>query len=248
MVRDHRSDHEAPVVRDHRGNDGGGSYESTATEGGEPVSDPSGPSSPFANVRGPTWTLEVGALAHRFRGPSFSRRGSIETLEGNMASYGLESGAPSDGDTAGGAFDMRFTMPATEHSYAGVELGIGGLSRTPVQLMTDDYLHILSRAMIDTAALVGVRARHGIAEIGGELAGGVRVMSMTVSPIGAGEDDPSATEMSVTALVQARLRAALWVSPHVFMAAQAGVGVFDRSDVNIGLSIGLSSRPFARPR
>jgi hypothetical protein len=252
-VRDHRrdADREAPVVRDHRR-----SNDSSSSSGGSDVyfasSEPevSDGGSSFANVQGPTWIFEAGGFAHRFRGPAFDRGGSVETLDGNMASYGLASGTPSAGDTAGGAFQMRFVVPATEHYYAGVELGIGGLTRSPVQLMSDrsDDLEIASRTMVGTNAVFGVRARHGLAELDGELAGGMRLVSMSIHSYGAGEEDPSATELSASGIVEARLRGVLWVAPHVFVAAQAGVGVLERSDVNVGLSIGLSSRAFGQTR
>jgi hypothetical protein len=106
----------------------------------------------------------------------------------------------------------------------------------------------LSRAMVGTAAVVGARARHGIAELDGEVAGGLRVLSMTVQSADAGDEDPSATQTSVTAVVEARVRGALWLSPHVFLAAQGGVGVLDQSDVTVGLSIGLASHAFGAAR
>jgi hypothetical protein len=255
VVRDHRRDNDsAPVVRDHRGSSGSSDSGSDATyfasSSDVEVIDNSPSSGPFANVQGPTWMFEAGGVAHRFRGPAFSHSGSIETFDGNMASYGLDGGTPSKGDTAAGAFQMRFVVPATEHYYAGVELGIGGLTRTPIRLMSDaaDDLHISSQTLVGTNAVFGARARHGIAELDAEMAGGLRFVSMTIQQYGANEEDPSETEVSASGVVEARLRGMLWVAPHVFVAAQAGVGVFERSDVNIGLSIGLSSRPFGQTR
>lgn len=251
-VRDHRRDSDSgPVVRDHRGsNSSGGDATYFASSSDVEVIDSSPSSGPFANVQGPTWMFEAGGFAHRFRGPAFDKSGSIETFDGNMASYGLDGGTPSKGDTAAGAFQMRFVVPATEHYYAGVELGIGGLTRTPIRLMSDaaDDLHISSQTLVGTNAVFGARARAGIAELDAEMAGGLRFVSMTVQQYGANEEDPSETEVSASGVVEARLRGMLWVAPHVFVAAQAGVGVFERSDVNIGLSIGLSSRPFGQTR
>jgi len=245
VVRDHRSEHEATVVRDHR---------RTEDVYFAPVDDvvvqDSGPSEPFANVRGPTWMFEIGGLAQRFRGPAFNRNGSVETLDGSMSDYGLASGTPTSNDSAGGSFDMRFIVPTSEHLYAGAELGIGGLTRTPIRLMTDDSsdLHLSSRSLIGSNLVVGARARLGIAELDGEVAGGARIVSMTVQSVGAYEDDPSETESSLSPVVEARLRGALWVTQHVFVAAQAGVGVLDRDDRSIGFSIGVSSRAFGQIR
>jgi hypothetical protein len=245
VVRDHRSHDETTVVRDHRSHDGDVVY---VSDGPDVIVDNGGGGDPFANLSGPTWMFEMGGFAHRFTGPSMSRHGSVETTDGSMADYGLASGTPTNGDTAAGAFGMRFTVLTSEHSYAGVELGIGGLTRTPVQLMADSDIHLSSQALIDTAAVLGVRARAGIAELDGEVAGGVRVVSMTVQSMDAYEDDPSETESAASGLLEARLRGMLWVAPHVYLGAQAGVGVLDRSDVNVGLSIGLSSRPYGRTR
>jgi hypothetical protein len=251
IVRDHRHD-DAPVVRDHRHDNAssGDHYDSatfTSATSEEVYLDP-GPSEPFANVQGPTWSFELGGFAHRFRGPSFSRGGTVETTDGDMATYGLDSANPTAGDTAAGAFELRFTVPASEHLYAGAELGIGGLTRSPVQLMTDSDIHIASRSMVDSDAVIGVRARRGIAELDGEVAGGLRVTSLTVQSLDAGEDDPSNNETALSPILEARLRGVLWVAPHVFVAASAGTGMIDHSDVNVGFSVGISSRPFARLR
>ncbi len=239
VVRDHRSSDSAPVVRDHR-------YESTGAyyESDDVIVDDAPSSGGFMNPRGPSWTLEIGGLARRFTGPTIARSGIVETTSGDTASYGIDSGAPSAGDTASGAFAMRITAPVSEHLYAGAELELGGLTRSPIQLMTTESDLQLSRAMVGATAVVGARARHGIAELDGELAGGMRVLSMTVQSSDAGEDDPSATETSLSGLIEARVRGAVWVSPHVFLAAQTGVNVLDRDDVNVGLSIGFASHAF----
>ena len=254
-VRDHRSSdsgsHDAPTVRDHRGDDGGRRDDVYFVSSGEDVAVTDGGSPGlFDHVSGPTWIIEAGGFAHRFRGPSLARRGSVETVDGSMADYGLSSGTAAEGDTAAGAFEMRFIVPATDHYYAGVELGIGALTRSPIKLMSEQAadIHISSRTLIAPNAVFGVRARHGIAELDAELAGGLRIVSATVQSRGAGEDDPSENESVLTGVIEARLRGVLWVAPHVFLAAQGGVGVLDRNDVNVGLSIGLSSRPYGQTR
>jgi hypothetical protein len=249
VVRDHRSHDDGPRVRDHRGSDDV-YYVSSGDE--VYVSDGGGGSSgggdPFANMSGPTWHLELGGFAQRFRGPSINRHGSVETTWGDMADYGLASGTPTQGDTAGGGFQMRFTVQASEHLYAGAELGIGGLTRTPIEFMGDPDIHVSSRSLIVPAAVFGTRAGAGVLELDAEVAGGARIVSTTVQDVDAYEDDPSETESAIGGLLEARLRGIVWVSPHVYLAAQAGVGVLERSDVNVGLSIGLSSRPFGNAR
>jgi hypothetical protein len=253
-VRDHRTHDDAPVVRDHRSHDDGTRYhEDVYYSSSDPVyvsdgGSSSGGGDPFANMSGPTWHLELGGFAQRFRGPSINRHGSVETTWGDMADYGLASGTPTQGDTAAGGFQMRFTVQASEHLYAGAELGIGGLTRTPIEFMGDPDIHVSSRSLIVPAAVFGTRARAGILELDGEVAGGARIVSTTVQDVDAYEDDPSETESAIGGLLEARLRGIVWVSPHVYLAAQAGVGVLERSDVNVGLSIGLSSRPFGNAR
>lgn len=243
VVRDHRSE---PAVRDHRGSTSSG----TSYIEDDPVYVSDGGSPGFANLsRGPSWRLELGGLARRFQGPAFNRSGTVDTTSGTTASYDLASPTPTARDTAGGAFTMRFTVPASEHLYAGGELELGGLTRSPVRLMTDSPdVTISSRAMFGTGMVVGVRARHGIAELDAEVAGGVRVLSLSMQSYDAMEDDPSETESSLTGLVEARLRGIVWVSPHVYLAAQAGTSVLDRSDVNVGLSIGLASHDYGSAR
>lgn len=243
VVRDHRSE---PVVRDHRGSTSSG----TVYIEDDPVYVSDGGSPGFASIsRGPSWRLEFGGLARRFQGPAFNRSGTVDTTSGTTATYDLASPTPTAGDTAGGAFAMRFTLPVSEHLYAGSELELGGLTRSPVQLMTDSPdVTISSRAMFGTGMVVGVRAQHGFAELDAEVAGGLRIVSLSMQSVDAMEDDPSETESSLTGLVEARLRGIVWVSPHVYLAAQAGTSVLDRSDVNVGLSIGLASHDYGSAR
>jgi len=197
----------------------------------------------------PSWRLELGGLARRFQGPAFNRSGTVDTTSGTTANYDLTSPTPTAGDTAGGAFAMRFTLPASEHLYAGAELELGGLTRSPVKLITGSPdVTISSRPTFETGLVLGVRAQSGIAELDAEVAGGLRVVSMSVQSLDAMEDDPSETESSVSGLVEARLRGILWVSPHVYVAAQAGTSVLDRSDINVGLSIGLASHDYGSAR
>lgn len=259
-VRDHRSHDDGPKVRDHRSHDSdskpvvrdhrGGSTSDPVYFSDDPVYVRDGGSSGFASLsRGPSLRLEVGGIARRFRGPAFNRSGTVDTTSGTTARYDLASPTPTAGDTAGGAFALRLTGAASEHLYAGGELELGGLTRSPVQLMTDSPdVTITSRAMFGTAMVVGVRARHGIAELGAEVAGGLRVVSLSMQSFDAMEDDPSESESSLTGLVEARLRAMVWVSPHVYLGAQVGTSVLDRSDMNIGLSIGLASHAFGSAR
>jgi hypothetical protein len=72
----------------------------------------------------------------------------------------------------------------------------------------------------------------------------MRILLMNVASVDAGEDDPAESETSVSAIVEARLRGVLWVSNHVYVAAQAGVGVLDQSDVNVGFALGFSTHLF----
>src|ERR1041385_7184106 len=116
VVRDHRS-HGDSVVRDHR--DGGDVYYSETEV--VPIDDTGASGGSFESLGGPTWSLELGGLARRFRGPAFSRMGSVDTTDGSTATYGLQSGTPTEGDTAGGAFLLRFTAPMSDHLYGGAE-------------------------------------------------------------------------------------------------------------------------------
>jgi hypothetical protein len=253
-VRDHRShdSDDSPKVRDHRGSsDGCCASDAPIYVADDPVyvSDGGGPSPGFSSYTGPTWRLELGGIARRFRGPSFNRSGTVETTWGDTANYDLASGTPTAGDTAGGAFAMRFIVPTSEHLYMGGEVELGGLTRTPIQMMTDNSdIHISSRSLIGTGLVLGAKAQHGIAELDAEVAGGLRIQSITMQSRDAMEDDPSETESALTGVVEARVRGALWIAPHVYLAAQVGTSVLDRSDVNLGFSIGIASRAYGAMR
>lgn len=254
VVRDHRShsdshDSSPPAVRDHRGShsdsDSGSSSGTTiieTTDVGYVSSPESSSNGPLFSDTGASWTIEVGGLARRFQGPGFTRHGMF--TDGDvMSPYTLTS--PS-GDTASGAFALRATAPLSTHVYLGAELELGGLTRSPIQLMTDaPDLQIASKSMVGTAVVAGVRARQGIFEIGGEVAGGVRILSTSIQPYDYTEEDASATEAVASPVIETRLRAAVWVHPHVFLGAQVGVGVLDRTDRNIGFSLGIASRSYA---
>jgi hypothetical protein len=244
VFHDHRSSSEPVTVRDHRGGGGGDGAVYVAPTDEVIVDDGLAPAAAAPTVH-PNFILELGGIARRFTGPSLSRIGTVETTSGDTVGYDLASGTPTQGDTAGGAFDMRLLAPLGDHLYAGADLELGGLTRSPIQLMSDSSdIHIASRSMIGSAAVIGARARHGIAELDGELAGGVRVLSTTVQSMDAGDEDPSETENAVSGVVEARVRGAVWVSPHVYLGATAGISMLDSSDRSFGLAIGLASFAF----
>jgi hypothetical protein len=257
-VRDHRtgsSSSSSSSVRDHRGGGGDGGVigyeEDDDTE--VDVDSPAG-GRVVADRPGPAWTLELGGLFGSFEGPSLTRSGTLST-DGGMYDYGVTGGTPSAGDTGIVGANVRGTFSAWPHLYLGAELQLGGVTRSPIHLMSGgENLGIASQAMIGFDGVAGARLRSGRVELDGEVAGGVRAISTNIEALdtamqqdGSDGDPPVATEAATTPIVEGRLRAALWLTPHLFVAAQAGVGALDHSDVNLGIAIGTASRAFAEP-
>lgn len=196
----------------------------------------------------PAMQFEIGGLGARFRGPAFTRYGSIPGGDGAGHDYMLTGGTPSERDTAAGALDLRATVSASPHLYLGAELELGGLTRSPIALMTDQPDARISTSMIGVAAVSGVRARAGAFEIDGELAGGVRAMTTSITQSYNGPDaSADSTETAAQALVEARVRGALWISPRWFVAGQVGTSLLDQNDQSFAIMIGSATRPYAEP-
>lgn len=247
-VRDHRSSSSSSSVRDHRG--GGGDSGGIAYDDDDDtevdVDAPAG-GRVVADRPGPAWTFEAGGIAGSFQGPALTRSGTLSTDSG-MYAYGVSGGTPTAGDTGIVGASLRGTVSPWPHLYLGAELQLGGVTRSPIHLMSGGgNLGIASQAMLGIDGVAGARVRTGRFEFDGEVAGGVRAISTDIQQLDASENDPVATEAAATPIVEGRLRAALWLTPHLFLAAQAGAGALDHSDVNIGLALGAASRAFAEP-
>jgi hypothetical protein len=252
-VRDHRhSDSSHDSGGSHHHSSGGGGWASLLLDAAVAVAESSGSNGdaePAEPSSAPNWIFEVGGIGRRFRGPSFYRTGTLDS-NGTSSDYTVTSAGSRPGDTAAAGMDLRALVPVTDNFYMGAELELGGLVRSPIQLMdssTSD-LRIASRMMIGSATVAGARIRSGIAELDGELAGGVRIISTSISRIDAKDDEDadSASESKVDPLLEARVRGALWVAPRVYIAGQLGVSALDRSDVNVAFSVGFSGEPFGR--
>ncbi len=195
----------------------------------------------------PTWTWELGGMMRAFRGPSFTRMGTVIGSDGLDHGYTLSSGTPVARDSSTAAADIRASFSASEHIYLGGEVQLGGLVRSPLQISSDsDVAQIASTTMFGAAAVAGVRTRMGAIEIGAELAGGVRSFTTTITS-DTGDTGDSPTESITVPLAEARLRGAVWLTPQWFIAAQLGSGLLDRSDVSVAFMIGSSTRPYAEP-
>ena len=199
VVRDHRSSDSAPVVRDHRYGSTGAYYESD-----DVIVDDAPSSGGFMNPHGPSWTLEIGGLARRFTGPTLSRTGTVETTSGDSASYGIDSGAPSAGDTASGAFRDAHHRA----SFRAPVCRCRARARRPHALADpahDDRSDLqLSRAMVGATAVVGARpSRYRRAR---RRARGRHARAVDDGAVGRRRRGrcPSATETSLTGLIEAR--------------------------------------------
>jgi hypothetical protein len=258
-TRDHRSGSSSGSgssghVRDHRSgssssSSSGGTYDADGDccYGGGYGYGGGGPSI-WDDPSMPTMTWELGGLARTFRGPAFTRRGTVMS-DGGSSPYTVTGGTPSPRDSAAGALDVRLTFPTSRHVYAGGELELGGLTRSPIHLMSDGGngdLAISSTVMFGAAAVAGVRTRAGVFEIDAELAGGVRTFTTSIQPYDGGDND-NALETVPVGLLEGRLKGVLWLSPRWFVSAQTGAGVLDRSDVNVAILIGGSTHAFGQP-
>ena len=256
-TRDHRSGSSSSGsssggVRDHRGHTAparsGGSYEADGDCCYGGYGGGGGGPSIWDDPSMPTMTWELGGLARTFRGPAFTRRGAVMSDGGNSP-YTVTGGTPTARDSAAAALDVRLTFPTSLHVYAGGELELGGLTRSPIHLMSDGSsgdLAISSTVMFGAAAVAGVRTRAGVFEVDAELAGGVRTFTTSIQPYGGGEND-NALETVPVGLLEGRLKGVLWLGPRWFLSAQAGAGVLDRSDVNVAILIGGSTHPYGQP-
>jgi hypothetical protein len=187
----------------------------------------------------------------RFRSPSFMRNGTIDYLD-NTFNYSLGTGPTSRGDSGAVAADLRMLLGASEHVYLGGELQMGGVTRSPTQLVADSGggidFDIAAQTMVGLAGVAGVRARAGIVELDGEVAAGMHVYTISIDTLDGGDDvGQAASETIVTPMLETRLRGVLWVAPRWFLSAQVGTTPLDRGDVSVAFLLGSASRPYGDP-
>ena len=152
----------------------------------------------MADRPGPALTVELGGLFGSFQGPALTRSGTLST-DGGMYGYGVTGGTPSAGDTGIVGANVRATFSAWRHLYLGAELQLGGVTRSPIDLMSGgENVGIASQAMFGIDGVAGARVRAGHVELDGEVAGGVRAIATDIQQLDASEDDPVATEAGAT--------------------------------------------------
>jgi len=126
--------------------------------------------------------------------------------------------------------ELRVTT-AWDSLYFGGELTIGDLSHH-----TYPY-----GAFVQGGGVVGFAAAVGPLDLGAEAAVDGRSTRLTTN---INKRAPADTE----AVIEARVRAALWLTPWMTVTAEAGSGVLDRSEWVAAVGVGIHTRAFGGRR
>jgi hypothetical protein len=129
--------------------------------------------------------------------------------------------------------------------YAGVETGFAALPRRAQSTMSiDPTTNLNARAsMVYMGGIVAGYEQHlGRVTLGGEVMGGGRGVAITAESH-RGACDTTETSHVMRGIIEARVRADLWVTPWITVGAYAGRDVFS-AQTSAGLGVGGHLRAF----
>ena len=195
----------------------------------------------------PPITVELGTSMFQLTSPLSSRTGTV-THGADSFTYRVAAPQKPESDTAF-VGTLRVGVGLGKTMYVAAEGNIGGVSggRVAAEMMegTERGTPSVEATGVGVAGLLGVvgaRTRMGRLDLGLEAAGGVRsLIYQYESHYLACETTMSIIE-SMPAL-EARGRAALWVTPHIQIGASAGKSLLDESWIT-GIHVGATSRVF----
>jgi hypothetical protein len=205
-------------------------------------------------IRLPHVFLELGSQVRQFPSALGAREGSV--------SHGLESFAyrivapeqVATRDTAATA-SLRVSTSLRRGVYVGVEGEIGGLTTiAPVRTeMTTSgtygspQLAATRGMMLGGLGLVGLRGATRFGTLSLEGAGGMRDVRYTFASSYHGCETTS-TIGATLAVLEARGRGELWLSPWLSAGATIGASLIDRGDWMAGFYLGVHTRSFGKSR
>jgi len=206
-----------------------------------------------ANLRFPSLIIELGTAVRQFASPLGERAGTISHGD---ESFSYRVIGPSSGarklplDTAVVA-TLRVGVALRYGFYVAADAEVGALTdgtaraeMTSSGVRGTPAIEQTSVAVLSGLGVAGVRARLGSLNLGVEAAGGFRTLTYNYdSKYHACEETMSIT--TGMTVLEARARAAVWVSPFVTLGATAGKSLIDDSWVG-GIYVGAHSRAFGR--
>jgi hypothetical protein len=191
--------------------------------------------------------LEVGTAMRRFASPLDAADGTV-THGAESFRYRVIGPAQAALDTAVVA-QVRAGVGLRHGLYTAVELEAGGLADggSEAEMMSSGMLgtpEIRSAgvAVLGASAVLGVRTRAGVLDLGLEGAAGARTLVYQYeSHYLACETTSSVT--ATTPTLEARGKAALWITPFISLGVTAGRSLVDDAWLT-GVNIGVSTRAF----
>jgi hypothetical protein len=195
--------------------------------------------------------VELGMATRTFASPLREGTGtySHEDEQFTYRVVGMSPGAEAPRESAL-LSTLRIGVGLPRGFYAAVEGELGGLVRSSSQAeMTSTgnlggpTLTPATDLALGALGVIGIRGETNRGTLGVEVAGGVRAISYRYdSHYLACETQASYTVASP--ILEARARAALWLSPFVNIGATAGASVIDRGAWMAGLNLGFVSQAF----
>jgi hypothetical protein len=206
------------------------------------------------SLESPQIIVEGGALFRRFPSLLGSQLGSV--------THGLESFTYRMVQPAGARrFDtavlssLRAGVGLSRAVYAGLEVDLGRVRQSgtvsaeaaSAGVFGSPDLQPGHGLLVDSLGVVGVRAATGFGALGVELAGGLRAVSYSFHS--SYHDCLQATSISaLAAVVEARARGELWLTPWLAAGAMLGTSVLERNAWMGGVYLGVHSRAFGGDR
>lgn len=174
--------------------------------------------------------VDVGGTIHHDYGPDYNYRVVGKDLGGDALAVGVKARI----------------LGHRRGLYGGVEAGVAGVAADEVDQMaaSDGSAMFAPRVtmLFTTGAVVGVERGFGRISLGSELMAGVRGVTVSAESH-RGACETIETDVAVRGVVEARVRADVWLTPWVTVGAYAGRDVFG-SQSTAGLGLGGHLRAF----
>ena len=203
----------------------------------------------------PLLIFEWGMAVQTFDNPLQDGGGSVEH-DGEAFTYRVSSGGAKEAPARAVAMvtNLRFGIGSRLGLYGAGELEIGGLVAEPSRAeMTSTGKFgapkLEERGAVAMGALGVVGFQRGTKRLllGAEVAGGVRAVSYNYHSQYL-SCEQSTSIVVARAVLEARARASVFLSPMMSLGAQLGTSVIDDRDWNVGVFLGGYTRAFAASR
>ncbi len=206
------------------------------------------------NLRIPLIVFELGTSVHSFASPLTAHDGSVEHEAQEFSYRAVDPGSRGGGSSNATAVTTTLRVAMGRTIYGAGEVELGGLVSDPTHVeMTSSgslgkpTIEQSSAIAYGGLAVVGAQGATRNATFGVELAGGMRGVTYHYSSRYLACETTDSVSVA-RAVLEARARAATWVTPLISVGVSVGASVIDQHDWSAGLFMAAHTQAFGGGR